>query len=331
MWEKVTEYNSYGIQGCSFKSKEEKFEENFTIGIFFSSPELRCLVSSQLLHKNSCEVSIIVFFKELDDRGLRAKHDTILYDQVCRCSKNEPVTIKERSIHEAEGILCEMLQSIPACAFSGDQEWFVDVSVSPSCYLGFLGYLRDRVESPKLTLFNSTGDYEKGDDLRDAFSFTLGFSKYMWVPWLWGRPNPLLPWTYFFLLGFEGDRSYEIYDRFEPDFVKALVGKPGYRPEYVELAKDQNAQFIKKARPQMVYANAADAVETWQKIEKSIEDDRKKSNICIVPLGPKPHAVGGCLAALTNGFPAVMYLMPRSYKVKNTPRGEYIWKYEITL
>lgn len=332
MWEFISERKSFGIHARSYRSVADEIEQEFSLGIFFGSYESRGLESSRLLRKKSCESSIIVFFKEMDNKGLREKYDKILYAQVRDCSITEPIPIEEKSIVNIEGILKDILARIPKSSFAPDKRWFVDTSVSPKPYfLGLLGNLRQRIESPQLVLFNSTGHYEKVLDPREAFSFTEGFEEYLWIPWLWGRRNPRLPWTYVFLLGFEGDRSYGTYERFEPEYIKALISKPGYRPNYPREVEERNRQFLEEACPQIVYADAADAVESWSRIDESLEKDRQKTNICIVPLGPKPHALGGCLSSLTDGVPALLYLMPRSFKVRDIPRGDYIWKYELTL
>jgi hypothetical protein len=332
MWDLISEHRSSGILARSYKSTDDPVEGDFSVGIFFGSFESRGLVSSTLLQNGTCETSIIVFFREMDDKGLRKKYDDLLHRQVKNCSIRDPILIENRSITEVEEILKDILLRIPEESYSGRKCWFIDTSVSPKPYfLGLLGYLRQRIESPALTMFNSTGYYEKDWNLSEAFSFTEGFEEYIWIPWLWGRPDPRLPWTYLFLLGFEGDRSYGTYDRFEPEYVNALISDPGYRPNYVKVAQERNRQFLEEACPEIIYANAGDAVEAWVKIDECLEKARLATNICIVPLGPKPHALGGCLSALTDGVPAVLYLMPRSFKVRDVPRGDYIWKYELTL
>ncbi len=332
MWESVSEYQSSGISARSYRSTGEKICEQFSLGIFFGSYESRGVVSSEMLSEHSCERSVIVLFKEKDKEGLRDKYDSLLLEQVKKLSDAEPHIIQDKSIVDIEGILKNILEVIPGDSFSADRKWFIDTSVSPKPYfLGLLGLLRQGIESPKLTLFNSTGHYEKAPEPSQAFSFTEGFERYMWIPWLWGRSDPRLPWTYFFLLGFEGDRSYGTYERFEPNYVKAMISDPGYRPNYREEAESRNLQFLEEACPEIIYADAADAVEAWVKIEQELKEVRRRTNICIISLGPKPHALGGCLSALTDGVPAMLYLMPRSFKVRDIPRGDYVWKYEIAL
>jgi hypothetical protein len=332
MWTLIKEHSAYGITAKSYKTENDQIEDDFAVAIFFSSYESRGLTAAECLRAKSCETSISVFFKETDDQGLRIEYDQQLRDRVRACSIGEPLEVVGKSITNIDDILAEILGRIPSDAISRDRRWLIDTSVSPKPYfLGLLGYLRHKLVRPKLTLFNSTAHYEKNLNPAVAFSFTEGFENYLLVPWLWGRPDPRLPWTYVFLLGFEGDRSYATYDKFEPEFVKALISDPGYMPGYKEQALDRNSQFLTEACPDIVFSDAADPVETWIKIDEMIAQMPNKTNFCIIPLGTKPHSIGAALSALENNLPSVLYLMPKSYKVRDVPRGRFIWRYEIVL
>ena len=332
MWSKVAEYSGCGITATSFRAEKDVIGDEFSVGVFFSSYESRCLESSTVIPEKAIERSVIVCFREKDPTGFREKHDRILFEQVSRCTRERPEVIDSLSVQEVELVLEEIMRRIPASAASGECRWFMDITGSPKpYYMGLLGWLRDRVESPALTLFHTEAHYEQKHSREEAFCFTEGFSRYIWVPRLWGQPDPRLPWTYMFLLGFEGDRSLEIYERFEPDYTVALISDPGYQPGYTEVAKERNRVFLAEAKPELFYTDAADPIGTWRELEKRIGIAQVKSNVCIVPLGTKPHALGGCLAALSTRTPAVLYLMPRGYKARDVPRGKALWKYEILL
>lgn len=331
MWHKITEYHSHGITATSWRSRRTRITEKFEIGLFFGTHESRGLTSSKLLTSKSCRYSIIVLFDEKDTLGLRDKYDLVLQAQVADCSENKPELVcgEKRNVMAT---LKQILDKIPESAYGLDKRWFVDIVGAPKPhYLCLLGHMRRLVKSPKLTLFHPSGNYEKVTPGKEAFSFTSGLDRYMWIPYFWGRPDPTLPYTFVFLLGFEGHRSYEIYDRFEPRYVKALISEPGYTEKYVLIAKKENEVFIREAEPEIIFAHAADPVETWKKLHDSFCREEKQSNLCIVPLGPKPHALGGALFALTNNSAGVLYLMPRTFKFKDTHRGEFIWRYEIRL
>jgi hypothetical protein len=332
MWSKAAEHSGCGISATSWQSEQAVIEDTFSVGLFFSSYESRCLESSTAIRSKGIEKSVIVCFREKDPTGLREKHDKALFQQVSECTSERPEVIDSFSVQEVELVLEEIMRRIPVSAASGECKWFMDITGSPKpYYMGLLGWLRNRVESPLLTLFHTEARYEEKHSPDEAFCFTEGFSRYIWVPRLWGQPDPRLPWTYMFLLGFEGDRSLEIYERFEPEYTVALISDPGYQPGYTEIAKDRNRVFLTEAKPEIFYTNAADPIGTWSELERRITKTQAKSNVCIVPLGTKPHALGGCLAALAARTPAVLYLMPRSYKARDVPRGKSLWKYEISL
>ncbi len=332
MWKSFSKHNSRGIYAESFRSFNDNIEGKFNVGIFFSSFESRCSIGSQLIDESSCDSSIIVLFTEKDDLGLRDKHDPELFKYVAACSKATPIVIDNFSIRNVEEIIAKILHSIPENSSSDRCKWFIDITTCPKpFFMSILGYFRGMIDSPQFTLFNATAHYEKNINPPDAFTFTKGFGQYMWVPWLWGNPDPRLPWTYFFLLGFEGNLSYSTFERFEPQFVQALFSYPGYRKNYPQEALKQNKEFLKEARPKLLYADAADTVQTWRRIEHAIIKQKTRTNICIVSFGPKPQALAGCLHALTDGNPGVLYLMPKSHKVRDIPRGDYIWKYEVSL
>jgi len=331
-WEEVCTYSSCGITGISYKNTKKEIDGRFSLGIFFGSFESRGLLSSFLLEKDSCKNSIIILFKEKDEENLRKKYDKELIEQVNNCSENEPKIIQNISISDVENVLRTIIDNIDLEDYQGDAKWFIDTSVSPKpYYLGILGLLRNKIQTPELTLFNATGNYEKGASPSDAYSFTEGSAEYIWIPWLWGRLDPRKDWIYFFLLGFEGDRSYAIYDRFEPKFVEALLSDPGYTKDYAKIAKENNLQFLQESCVYPLTADAADAIQAWRVIDECISKYAYDYNVCIVPLGPKPHAIGGGLSALTDGYKAVLYSQPKSHKVKDVPPGDYIWKYVIKI
>ncbi len=210
IWTEVGKGHSFGsIHAKAFRSRNAIINEKFDLGIFFGTFESRGLVSSNLLQENSCKHSVIVFFKEAQDTSLRKTYDPTLTSQVGKCSRELTYSINNISIKEIEKILEKLLSWVPADCWKAEASWFIDLGGSPIPYfLGLLGYLRDIFPCPRLTIFNPTGSYEKE---KEGYTFTYGFDKNLWIPRLWGQPDPALPWTYIFLLGFEGSRSYEVF------------------------------------------------------------------------------------------------------------------------
>jgi len=337
-WEKIGgPLKLNGIQATCFRSEGAGIEEHFELGIFFGTFEERGLVSSRLLQKRSCSNSMIVFFKEAKDEQLRKEYDDTLIHQVRDCTKPDKVIeIGDIEIRDVEENLKAILKQIPSVCFVSEAKWLIDLGGSPIPYfLGLLGYLRDMFPRPKLTIFNPTGYCVQADG---GYAFTSGFDRNIWVPRMWGYPDPALPWTYVFLLGFEGARSHDVLYRCEPQYMKALIGAPGYQQDYEEEAISRNKTFFRECGllsedgvPNVLKADAANPVQTWAVLQDLVKKHRNKTNICFVPLGSKGHALGSGLCALANSIPAVLYHMPRTYVVRDVKRGKYLWKYDIDL
>jgi hypothetical protein len=325
-------YEKRGITAKSYKSTGGEIDRSFNIGVFFGSYESRCLESSKILKNNSIENSILFLFEEKKEHPLRIKNDESLKQQLIACSKENPNLLDNNKIQEVEENIRKILKHIPSECFNNGSNWFIDISGCPKpYYLGILAFLRNRMNSYKITLFHPSGYYEETTHRNEAFSFTSGSGKEMKIPWLWGNPNHLYKWTYVYLLGFEGNRSYEIYEKYEPDNVYALIASPGYRPDYEKIALEKNRQFLKESNAQIIKADASNIVEVWKIIEKEINEENKNTNICFVPLGTRPHALACCLASLTNVNSSVSYVMPRDFVAEERKRGEYLWIYDITM
>lgn len=336
-WELVDEYKSKGLGVKAYRSIEAGIKGSFDLGIFFGTFETRGLTSTKdILAKKSCDYSVMVFFDEEKDGSLRQKYDPILLKNVKKITKKEIFEVRDYSIKSIEQILRNIFSVIPISCLHPESHWFVDISGSPIPYfLGLLGFLRDIFPRPKVTIFNPTGHYPEH---KEGYSFTRGFDKLIWIPRFWGQPSPALPRTYVFLLGFNGNRSYEVFYKCEPDHTKALVSSPGYEEEYEKEAINRNEHFLKESglltegkEPTVIKSDAANVVDTWKKLEAIVDAERDKSNVIFVPLGPKAHALGCGLSALSDARSSILYHLPRSYEVRDVKRGKFLWKYDITL
>jgi hypothetical protein len=329
MWEKQSEYNYEDIRAVSYKSRVARICESYDMGIFFGSYEARALLSSSLIKKGHCEKSIIVLFNEKDDIGLRRKNDRLLVKQVKRCSRTKPIIIR-CDIKGIERNLDNIEKSIPMNLYDKGCRWFIDSSGAPKPYtLSLISRLHNKISAPLIEIFHPTGDYEKLVNDDSAYTFTRGESEYIWIHGYEGFPDIKRKWSFFFLLGFEGERSYGTLYRFEPSDVWALIGSPGYKPQYYSEARKRNRTFLDEGKPKIIEANAADAVETFKKIERQLGEITKRYNCCIIPLGSKPHAIGAALASLCHKNVGIMYLLPRKWNYRNIVEGKTMWKYHI--
>jgi hypothetical protein len=337
-WDLKDEYSSFGITAKVYRSTNSKINEKFDIGIFFGTFESRGLVGSSLLNKNSCKNTVITYFHEAIDTTLRMEYDERLIEQVKSCTEKKVFQISDVSIKDIETVLYKIISKIPKDCFRSDSKWFIDLGGSPIPYfLGLVAHIRHIFPRPKMVLLNPTGNYDKA---KGGYDFTSGTDKNTWIPYYWGNWNPSLPKMYVFLLGFDGERSYEIFNKCEPDNIKVVLTKPGYKKEYENEAIDRNEAFLlesgirrnNKLDTKRVYGlDASNLVDTWKVLDILYNNEKEKFNVVFVPLGTKGQALSCGLSSLANNKPAVLYHIPQVYNVRDVSRGKYLWKYEITL
>lgn len=335
-WILINEHSSHGIYTRASRSTGAVISGCFDVGIFFGTFESRGLVASSLLQPESCLNTVAIFFREAETTDLRQKYDPILLNQIARCSINPVVQLNSVSIKDVDNILSQILSCVPPEYFKAEADWFFDLGGAPITYfLGLMACLRDTFPSPRLTLFNPTGHYGSH---KAKNSFTSGFEKMIWIPRLWGRPDPCLPKTYVFLLGFDSERGYEVFYRCEPDVMRAIIADPGYEEGYEHeplkrnrILLEESGLFAVNGHQDIIKCDAGDPVAVWKELEELVSEQKGKSNVVFVPLGTKAHGLGCGLCALMDGIPAVLYHMPRIYSVRDTERGQWVWKYEVTL
>jgi hypothetical protein len=331
-----SEYSSNGIKAKVFYSKNSQIHEDFDLGIFFGTFESRGQVSSSLLKKSSCLFSIIVYFEDAKETSLRNKYDQLLKKQVQNCTKNPVIYLDQVLLKDISINLERLFAKIPRECLHLKAKWFLDIAGIPIPYfLAIIGYLRDIFPRPELTVFNATGSY---DGIEEGFTFATGFDKNLWVPRFWGRPDPLLPRTYVFLLGFDGYRSHEVYYFCEPEKAQAVIADPGYKKEYALEPIERNKLFLRESGlwpdnsdPKIIKCHASDIVDIWRKLEALVVQEKNRSNVTFVPVGPKGHALGAGLCALADSRTSILYHMPRTFIVRDVGRGKYLWKYIINL
>lgn len=335
MWEKVNNKTQNGINLNVYRSKGSEIKDTFDLGIFFGTFESRGLVASKLIGTNKCKNSIILFFDEAKNTELRMKYDVELINQVKECTENEPIIINGISIKQVDDNINKVLSSITNECFNYNSSWIMDLGGAPIPYfLGIISMVRDLFPRPQLSIINPTGAYP---ETVSGYTFTSGFDKNIWVPNLWGKPDPSKPRTFIFLLGFDGHRSFDVFYSCEPEHIEAIMTSPGYEKKYEKKALEFNHKFLVESglivgnsKARVHKADASDPVNVWEKLEEIVQGDIN-SNYTFVPLGTKGHAIGCGLAAISLGYPAVLYNMPRLYKVRDVARGEYIWRYDIIL
>jgi hypothetical protein len=110
-----------------------------------------------------------------------------------------------------------------------------------------------------------------------------------------------------FGLGFDWAPPIAVFERIEPDSVFAFTADPGAFPDYNQIALKSNEQFIGDHVRQKLFAFPLRSVDiTFRRVGEIFLPMLDKSNIILIPLGPKPHVLA-CLL-LASKFQAVALL-----------------------
>ena len=102
------------------------------------------------------------------------------------------------------------------------------------------------------------------------------------------------------LVGFEGKRAAHLASELDPvPPVYAVLGVPGFRIEYPQVACASNGEFLAeyRAQPNVRFAAASCPFEAYDVLEQ-IHADCAGKYMYIAPVGTKPHAVGAICYAL---------------------------------
>jgi hypothetical protein len=303
----------------------------FDYGIIFNSSELRTLEYAKLFKTKSLMNSLLVDFKNNESKlKINNFEENKKFLKSFTSNMYEELVIPD--IFDYENNLNAIENKIPKSIFKIKTKCFIDITGVPLIYsVALLRHLKLAFPSPELYLLNVSARYQVNEK-NEMPEFSDGFRENIYIPGYYGRPDFSKPWLYVFLLGFEGNRSLSIYKMNEPDFVEVIVTEPGYRNEYCTEAVNKNKGFLKEAKidpKDYIKMDAGDPIGVCEKILTIYSNYKNIANVCLVPLGTKPHAIGAGLSALIKNDIAIMYQVPKSYSMNGTKADEDMWIYRI--
>ena len=136
------------------------------------------------------------------------------------------------------------------------------------------------------------------------------------IPTFAGQHHPRAETVLLVLLGYEGDRSFSLYEQIEPDYCYLGYPHPPYNKEWVNRDKEQNRDIIAVVgENKLVAIESKNPVIVTEILEKRFKEFKDKSkNIVISPMGTKPQAVGVFFYYIKSGYyPTIMYSNPKSH------------------
>lgn len=331
MWKLIGSLKKSELDIEMYSSENGTIDEVIDFAIIFNSYESRALEYFNLFRKGQIKKALLINFQS--DKEIKAtnyqKNKQFLEETI----EGEPLTIEGLDIFNYYDNIQNILDKIPRdCIFYGAR-WFIDITGEPSIYsIALLKSIRQLFPSPQLLLLNVSGIYESQLD-KTHTHFSEGIREDIKVPFYEGLPDYSKPWKYIFLLGFEGERSLSILKLNEPTSCEVVVASPGYEEKYDKVPLVQNECFLYELsykEKDIIYADIGNVVDLLCKFEEIYSKIEGKMNLCIVPLGPKPHALAAGIFGMIHTEISIMYQVPNKYYLKESKRGKNIWIYKIT-
>lgn len=347
--------DTFELETHEFKCSEvQEIDESFSFGLFFNSTEERAMEYRNLLADKSIEYSLLVDFKAPDENPeeVELKRQNFMLNKehlLSRSSQFKELVLD--NIFDYQENLNTIVSSIPRKLFTTDAKFFIDISGTPLIYtVALLRFFKLSFPSPVLYLLNVSGDYDNQE--KGQPQFTRGVRENIFIPGYFGDANHASPYLYIFLLGYEGERSYNIFRENDPYLLEVFIPNPGYEEGNHLRTIRYNKDFLKETEYIVELCNESDDgtnsfkyAETKGKsmfhipvedigcvcdtILKIFEDNKNEARIRLVPLGPKPHAIGAGLAGLIEDKISIMYQAPIAYSMNKVKAGEKMWVHKI--
>lgn len=329
MWYKIDEFKYASINIEAYQSENSVINEEYDLAIIFNSYDSRSLEYSNLFNKVSFKNAIIISFQS--DKKQKEENLILHKINMDRLCETSPIIISDINIFEYQSNISTILQKIPIEALSINSKWFMDISGVPIIYtISLLKIIKRIFPSPILHCLNFSGEYVSNVPSHNQFS--EGYSRDIYIPNYAGSPDFSKPWKYIFILGWEGTRSLSVLKQCEPDSVEIIITKPGYKVGYEKEVIINNRTFLLDCgvpESNYIYVDAGNPIQIIREIESIVKQSKDVYNLCIVPLGVKPHGLGAGIYGCLNNDISIMYQVPKKYKLHEVKRGKYVWLYKI--
>ena len=329
-WESIDskKINNLCIVECYRSEGEPLLKIDFDLVVIFSSPESRAIEYVKILKESKSDIALFIDFETSGSSLLRNTNDKINRDFLYKISnKFEYIKMKIEDVYEN-------IESITRLIFSrvtSLNNILIDATGPPSVYsMALISLFRKFYPIPKLHILNFSGDYSS--DQEKELSFTEGFVSDIWVPNYIGHPDFSKPWLYILGLGFEAFRAFNICKKNEPDKIICIVADPGYSSDYGDKAINNNIQLLQYygVEDEIIRIDVGNPLEVLNEISRIRNSFKKKYNICYVPIGPKPFAIGMALAGLNFPDDSILYEIPKLFILKEVKRNRFVWYYKVT-
>jgi hypothetical protein len=275
----------------------------------------------------------MIEFAIRDQQGLRDKHDAELSAYLSQMAKHFHVI--KGSSSAIEGLWSDIKNRLVEITnrLNRPISILLDISTLPRFLAGAvlaLG-LKHGLAS-RITGFYAEGTYDSSTgDLQGVFTGERW--RFVPIPGLEGRYDPVKKRFFLLSLGFEGSKTLRYLSTQEPDRVSVLFADPGFEQGYAERSRVNNAALLEYFHippEQIAAAHAGNAVAAWAELCTRQLEKFSSENVSYICCGTKPHSFALMLRALSVKSATVLYNVPDLHRVINTVPTGYVWTYELT-
>lgn len=315
----------------------------YDLTIVCSSWDERCLFFSKLNNLTTKKV-ILICFDNRDEHGEREKNDSTLKHWANQLTGNNVEIVNGNSTDVIEAFTSVMEFIVKAYLSKGAPlKLLFDLSTCPRfislstlCKSFDLGIVKSfdfvygECEYPALSegLFKSDESFSQD---KEETVFTGG----VWTPKSIEGISSGYSVTgtseYIVSVGFEGNKTLQILNKYDPNSVAVLIPNPGFKEQYNDRVIADNSELIDIYRVRdkgQISSPAGDAIDAWKKLNE-YRKGGVHDNYVYICAGTKSHSLALVLSALTNKNTEVLYNLPEKHEYVPIKAIERYWVYSV--
>lgn len=289
----------------------------------------------------SAHQSVICYFSNrLTEFEIAAKQSIVIEKGSKKFGKKTVVFLDSTdlisSFFKLRAVLSEVCSGLN---YDPRHEWLIDISGCPKALFGsLLGFILNEGKINKASFLYGAAAYGEPKiaaspaDQQRRLGFSDGIWRALTLPYFEGVVSSVRHRSFLVSIGFEGARSREFLQGFEPEKVSLIRPVPGVT-DY-STNRVQKETLLYKDAFGIDEDNIFD-VPAWDVLGfiKGVSDVRNnnKEQITLMILGPKPHAIGACLASYMLGRIRLVARGPQRYLDYPVTPLHKIWRYQIAV
>ena len=296
--------------------------ELYDVAIFASGYESRCTYAPDCMKKFNLKEVIVFGFEDLSHPPQRKTSDKFYSDNF----NVKPINLNSSD----DSLIYSQLNRFEKNNHKDSYHFLVDYSsMSRIWYSGIINWILHATPSKKITI-----DFVYSRGLYEDYIPPIVINDILAIPGCEGGGIKYGTSLAIFGLGFYGLAALCVLDRLEADMVFAYIAKTNSKDNYDEKVKEINKELIQHYATKSILELPINSVEkSYQYLAELIAPYRNKSEVTLVPMGPKPQVLASILLAMR--FPEVTCLRVSAKPPPGNPldikAGGYIFSTRIEI